>query len=104
MRKIFLLLLLVMSFCACNAATATYEKIWLEHNVTDRYGNKCIKAHADMSIEGAKGIKVRVYAYVLDENNKYIKDNNGNNYCWYDEVTPRYNNSHWSDFDIYKAK
>lgn len=71
------LFVLLMSPIATSAQSksATFHKIWLEHNVM-RNGEKCLAIHVDVTASGMKGKTLKCVAYVYSPKETKHKDTN----------------------------
>jgi len=101
MNKLLLLILLCSPFNLYADSEAVFNKIWIEHNVKDSNGRNMMKIHTDVEVNGAKGKDIRFYAYLLDKNGNYIKDDNGNYYCRYYTANATYENTHWDNLQVF---
>lgn len=85
-----------------SAATARFNKIWLEHDVIDQ-DRKCMAIHFDVNVIGMKGKEVSMIAYVDIPKGQGHKDTNGQyrtsggNVCALKKVKCSYDNSHRKD-------
>lgn len=86
--------------------SAVVNKVWLEHG-TQKNGNKGMTIHADINVNGMKGKKIESIAYFYDKNkSKLLGGVSGyrtksGQVCTSDYGTPSYDNSHFSNFDIF---
>ncbi|MDE7153207.1 MAG: hypothetical protein K2O00_02030 [Muribaculaceae bacterium] len=106
MRKILSLILLLTTIAAASAATATIDKVWLEH---DRQvnGRTVIYIHTKISsIAGLKGKKPYLGFWMLDKNNKWhpvngtASSNDGTKY-FYSYLDIPYDNTKYDDYSFY---
>ena len=85
----------------------TVEKIWLEQDVSSNSGEKGMRIHTNIQINGAKGSNFKVYAYFFDENKNYLsngvegyRSSNGQPLV-VTTVKPDYNRSVWNDLSLF---
>lgn len=102
-----------LSFCffmffavGSYSQSVVINKKWLEHGVTQN-GVSGMKIHVDFNVMNMKGKKGQVVVYFEYPKGTGLKDTNGKYRTKSGEVsvsenfTPRYDNSHYSDFDIF---
>ena len=88
------------------AQSVVINKKWLECDVTQN-GVKGMKIHVDFNIKNMKGKQGKVIVYFQYPKGTGLKDTNGSyctkggEVCVSEKFTPRYDNSHYSDFDIF---
>lgn len=101
-----LLILLLFSSFSVFSQSAKVNKVWLEHG-TQKNGEKGMTIHADITVKGMKGKKIQGIAYFYNsEKKKLMGGVNGyktrsGQVCASDYGTPSYEDSHYSDFDIF---
>ena len=106
MRRFFVAILGLLVSAALSAASATFKKIWLEHNVMQD-GEKGMKVHVAFDISGMKGQKCKAIAYFDHPKGTGVKDRNGRycttdgNVCSSTQFTPGYPNTTYSDLSIF---
>lgn len=82
------------------------NKEWLEFDVTQN-GVRGMKIHVDFNVKNMKGKQGKVIVYFEYPKGTGLKDTNGKyctkggDVCVSEEFTPSYDNSHYSDFDIF---
>jgi hypothetical protein len=86
---------------ATSEPSGKIEKVWLEHNVYNN-GEKGMNIHCHFSIDGMKGKKVVLCAFIRDSNDKSITfqcngQSNGGS------IIPPYDRSEYEDFVIFKS-
>lgn len=106
MKKIILLYAFLLCLIMVKAQTASIEKFWLEHNVTEN-GVAGINVHLKFNIQGMKGQNGRVIAYFDSPQGTGVKDLN-DKYCTVDgtvctskDFCCPYENTLYSDFSIF---
>lgn len=106
MKKYLTLFVFVFWTISSHAQSVVINNKWLEHDVIQN-GVKGMKIHVDFNVEGMKGKQGTVIVYFEHPKGTGLKDTNGSycttngNVCVSDKFTPRYDNSHYSDFDIF---
>lgn len=86
--------------------SATFEKIWLEHNVMYK-GQKCLAIHVAVTANGMKDRKLTCTAYVDSPKGTAHKDTNGSYKSKDGQVAVSstgkcpYYSTHWDSFVIY---
>lgn len=80
MRRFFVAILGLLVSAALSAASATFKKIWLEHNVMQD-GEKGMKVHVAFDISGMKGQKCKAIAYFDHPKGTGSSASNSNNYA-----------------------
>ena len=99
-----LLLPLIVSVCAlgASAATATIERVWLEHGVKIN-GRQAMKVHCSFKVQQMKGRTGAMCIWVQDAAGRYHnvrsgkRTSQGTTYFSY-AFTPGYDNASYSDF------
>lgn len=106
MKKILSICTFVLLTLNLYAQSVVINKKWIEHDVTQN-GVKGMKIHIDFNVRNMKGKRGKVIVYFEYPKGKGLKDTNGK-YCTTDgdvcaseTFTPSYDNSHYSDFDIF---
>lgn len=88
------------------ASSATFYKIWLEHNVTHN-GQKCLAIHVKVTANGMKGRTLTCVAYVDSPKGTAHRDINNNYHSTDGQVSAQgtgkctYEGTQWDDFVIY---
>ena len=106
MKKFIFLCTTLLCVIATKAQTASVEKIWLEHGVTQN-GISGMKVHLKFNVQGMKGGSGRVIAYFDSPQGTGVKDTNGKyrtsdgNVCANSEFSPNYENAIYNDFPIF---
>ncbi len=100
-------MLLLCTAADIYGATATIEKVWLEHGtkVNNRY---VMKVHSKFTVNNGKGEKMYMCVWLKGPSGNWHKMNNawtskqGASYKA-ESITPRYDSSEWKDYwmDIY---
>lgn len=105
--KRFVITILGLFICVVmSAASVTFKKIWLEHNVMQN-GVKGMKVHVAFDISGMKGQNCKAIAYFDHPKGTGVKDRNGRycttdgNVCSSTQFTPGYPNSTYSNLSIF---
>lgn len=104
--RLFSLFLLLTFTNNTFGSSAKVNKIWLEYG-TRNAGEKGMTIHADISVNGMKGSKIKVIAYYYDsEKNKLMGGVSGyktkdGQVSVSDYVTPSYDSSQYKDFVIF---
>ena len=106
MKKYVALFLFVFMTAGIYAQSVVINKKWLEYDVTQN-GVKGMKIHVDFNVEDMKGKQGEVIVYFEYPKGTGLKDTNGSycteggHVCVSEKFTPRYDNSHYSDFGIF---
>ena len=99
----------MLALCCCTmsyAASVTFKKIWLEHNVMLN-GEKGMKVHVAFDISGMKGQQCEAIAYFDYPKGTGIKDTNdryctkGGTVCTSTNFTPGWPNATYSDLSMF---
>lgn len=104
--QICLTILMFLGATDAYGGSATVNKVWLEHG-SMKNGEKGMTIHVDFNVIGLKGKTINVIAYFYDSNKKKLTGGIGSykatdgQVCSSDTDKPIYDNSHWSDFDIF---
>lgn len=104
-RFLFLFFLFFYPFNSIGQ-TAKVNKVWVEHG-TLKNGHEGMTIHADVNVKGMKGKDIKAIAYFYDsKKNKLMGGLSGyktksGQVCASDIATPSYDNSHYSDYDIF---
>lgn len=86
--------------------SVTINNKWIEHDVVED-GVKGIELHVDFLINGLKGKECKIIVYFEEPKGSGLKDLNGRycttggHVCVSKKFVPTYDNSHYSDFDIF---
>ncbi len=107
MKRIFgLLVILLVSISQCIAQTASIDNVWVDFDVVNN-GNKGMRIHVKFDVSGLKNRKIYVSASFSDEKKNRITcysdgykttSNTMVSYCY---STPTYENSTYSDFQLF---
>lgn len=105
-RLIVIICLLLSGWCAnAQQPSATFEKIWLEHNVMQD-GVSCLKVHVKFTVKNMRNQKCWVVAFFESPQGVGIPDKNGK-YCSvkgevsaYNFITPTSDNAIYNDVTI----
>lgn len=104
--RILTLTLTLLFAAAASAQTATFNKIWVEHNYYHN-GTKGMKIHTNWNVEYAVGKRIELGVYFWYASGGMLKDYNGqcraaNGQVAYSiKVTPSYTNTNYSDSWIF---
>ncbi len=89
-----------------NTPYATFQKIWIDYNVTEG-GKKGMRIHTAFKLYNMKGVDGYLALYFQYRNGTALKDRNGefnsadDTVAAYREVTPGYNPAVYEDYDIF---
>lgn len=106
MKKTILLCVCLLCGIIAKAQTASFEKIWLEHGVTQN-GVSGINVHLKFNVKGMKGRDGSVIAYFDSPKGTGVKDTNGRyctsdgNVCASGEICPGYDNTNYDDYSVF---
>lgn len=106
MKKLIILFTFVLVTIGAYAQSVVINNKWIEHDVTQN-GVKGMKIHIDFNAKNMKGRKGDVIVYFEYPKGTGLKDLNGRyrtkngNVCVSEYFTPKYDNSHYSDFIIF---
>lgn len=106
MRKLLTLFTFIFMTTGTYAQSVVINNKWLEYDVTQN-GVKGMKIHVDFNVKNMKGKQGKVIVYFEHPKGTGLEDTNGNyrtkdgDVCVSKNFTPRYDNSHYSDFDIF---
>lgn len=106
MKKLLILCIYALVTIGVCAQSVVINNKWLEHDVT-KNGVKGMKIHVDFNAKNMKSKKGKVIVYFEYPKGTGIKDLNGKyrtkngEVCVSEEFTPRYDNSHYNDFDLF---
>ena len=101
-----LLLLLCTGAKPLRAQTAQVTRTWLEHGVTQN-GEQGMMVHVEFDVQGMKGVSGKAVAFIDSPKGTGWKDTNGQyctntgNVCASTIFKPSYDNSHYSDLNIF---
>lgn len=104
--KLLSLILFLLSTNAVLAGSAKINRIWFDHGTVSN-GESGITIHTDISVSGMNGKRIKVIAYFYDgAKNKLMGGISGyktksGQVCVSKYGTPKYNDSHYSDFSIF---
>lgn len=87
--------------------SGSVKKVWVDHNVTDSYGNQGMRIHVQFDINGMLNRTGQAAVYFYYENGNPLMDTNGQ-YCSMDgnvathvDFTPNYDNCTYNDLSIF---
>lgn len=106
MKNLLVLCTLLLMTMTGYAQSVIINNKWLEHDVTQN-GVKGMKIHMDFNVKNMKGKQGKVIVYFEYPKGTGLKDTNGSyctkggEVCVSEKFTPRYDNSHYSDFGIF---
>ena len=90
-----------------NRVTGSIRNIWVDHNVTDSYGNYGMRIHVKFDINGMLNRTGIVAAYFYNSNGNALRDTNSNyrttdgNVATHVNFTPNYENCTFNDLSIF---
>ena len=90
-----------------NKVSGSIRNIWVDHNVTDSYGNSGMRIHVKFDINGMLNRSGQAAAYFYYSNGTPIKDTNGSNrtsdgnVATHVNFTPNYENCTFNDLAIF---
>ncbi len=97
----------VSSYSTSSNVTGTIRKVWVDHNVSDSYGNKGMKIHIKFDINGMLNKRGQTAVYFYYTNGNPLKDTN-ERFCTLDgnvatqvDFTPNYENCTFNDLSIF---
>ncbi len=87
--------------------SGTVRSIWVDHNVSDSYGNRGMKIHVKFDINGMLNRRGQAAAYFYYTNGNPLKDTNSRcctsngNVATHIDFTPNYENCTFNDLSIF---
>lgn len=96
----------VVKTSAQNKPYATFQKLWIDYNVTEG-GVKGMRIHTAFKLYNMKGVDGYLALYFQTRNGTALRDRNGkfnstdDTVAAYREVTPGYNPAVYEDYDIF---
>lgn len=90
-----------------NRVTGSIRNIWVDHNVTDSYGNYGMRIHVKFDINGMLNRTGLVAAYFYNSNGNALRDTNSSyrttdgNVATHVNFTPNYENCTFNDLSIF---
>ena len=97
----------VSSYSNSSNVTGNVRNVWVDHNVSDSYGNKGMKIHVKFDINGMQNRRGQAAAYFYYTNGNPLKDTNGRcctsdgNVATHVDFTPNYDNCSFNDLSIF---
>ncbi len=95
------------SYSNSSNVTGNVRNVWVDHNVSDSYGNKGMKIHVKFDINGMQNRRGQAAAYFYYTNGNPLKDTNGRcctsdgNVATHVDFTPNYDNCSFNDLSIF---